>query len=156
PNSVPKYDGGGNFTPSNLMDLQGTLLYTSASTAELELGGGQSVARFGEDLRGAFISSDTPRNAVRWLTRPIDGQLTEWARLTGTGILSVTPDVAANGEIATGPDSLDRIRDYDGQAGDQVHFRLSRGACDPSAVPLAPGCDLSNPYAQDFTIAPYS
>lgn len=60
-------------------------------------------------------------------------------------------------EVAIVADNLDRVQDYDEQAGPSGHFRMSRGPCWPwaAAEDLAPTCDHSNPWAKDFTIAWY-
>ncbi len=70
------------------------------------------------------------------------------------GLYNFTPSVQHSGEVVFGPDSIDPVHAYTSQAGDQMHFRLSRGDCDPSN-PVYPACDQTNPYARDFFIVPY-
>jgi hypothetical protein len=50
------------------------------------------------------------------------------------------------GQVAFGPDNTDTVQSYAGQAGAQVHFRLTRSM--PEVV--------GNPAARDFMISPYS
>lgn len=131
-----------------------TLLAESPAAGQLELAG-TNVCRVGEDMEGAFISSDGAAGALRFLTKGPTG-LQERARFTASGLLRVTPDVASRGEIVIAPDDVDPIHDYDHEAEGQMHLRFSRGACDPFATPLAATCDHGNPFAHDLTIAPYS
>jgi hypothetical protein len=130
----------------------GTLSITDFPTAQLQVNGALSSARFGEDALGGFIASDTPRKSLRFLTN--NGTLTEWARLTSEGEFSFTPSPSLNGEISMATERGDGVLSSSRQSFGQMHFRLSRAICPDPTHPVDP-CDLSNPLAQDFLITPY-
>jgi hypothetical protein len=149
---IPKFSTSSSITSSILGVLPGTLSITDFPTAQIQVNGARSSARFGQDLLGGFISSDTPGKALRFLTN--SGELTEWARLTGSGAFSFTPSASLNGEVAIATEQADGVVSYSRQAASQMHFRLSRAPCPNPHAPVDP-CDLSYPSAQHLLITPY-
>lgn len=176
-NVVPKFTGATSIGNSAITDSGGTVgitgnvgINTGAPLAPLHVVGsgvlvsgptahqiqlsGATVGRFGQDGAGLFLSSDTTGFPLRFYTSGATG-LTEHARLKSTGIFSVTPNAAIFGEIAFGRSDLDGAYQTT-QAGQQVHFRLSRPCPDPNPLFTSGACtEPGVSVSRDFIIAPY-
>ena len=95
--------GIGTTSPAAALHVNGdTLLVTSATTAQVQLSGTASQARFGQDGTGAFFASDTPGKAVRFYTN--NGTLNEGLRVTsasnvGIGTAAPTQKLSVAGVV---------------------------------------------------------
>jgi hypothetical protein len=77
--------GIGTTNPTQALQLNGNLLLTGQTTHEVQLTGAASTGRFGQDLFGPFLSSDTPGKAIRFYT----SGLNERARITDAGAVGI-------------------------------------------------------------------
>ena len=85
--------GIGTTAPTQALQLNGNLLLTGQTTHEIQLSGAASSGRFGQDLFGPFLSSDTPGKAIRFYT----SALKERMRITDSGAVGIgttTPTAA--------------------------------------------------------------
>lgn len=69
----------------------------------------------------------------------------------------VSPITADLGQMVAAPDDEDSAKSFIGEAGSQMHLRLSRAGCtDPDFSKDPPhSCDQGNPLARSLLIAPY-
>ncbi len=156
-NSIPRFDGQGALIDSQIVDdgngvgigmsssseklsVAGNILLQGEPTHQVQLRGTASSGRFGQDSEGLFLASDTQGVGLRFLTR--DGALQERARFTGDGSFLVGGSPNLFGEVAMARDDTDSVRSVIGQAGSQMHFRLSRATPDDRG-------------ARHFMISPY-
>jgi len=77
--------GIGTTAPTQALQLDGNLLLTGQTTHEIQLSGAASSGRFGQDLFGPFLSSDTPGKAIRFYT----SGLAERMRITDSGAVGI-------------------------------------------------------------------
>ena len=114
PNVIPKVDahgelvnstiyesnglvGIGTTAPTQALQLNGNLLLTGQTTHQIQLTGAASSGRFGQDLLGPFLSSDTPGKAIRLYT----SGLNERMRITDAGAVGIgTANPTAALEVA--------------------------------------------------------
>jgi hypothetical protein len=140
--------GIGTTNPVSALHVNGNILLVGQQTHQLTVTGHSTSGRFGQDSNGLFSASDTPGAAIRLLTNDGSG-LNETVRVNSSGIVTATPPLLSGqtwkGQAVFGPDGSDAVRSYIGQAGHQVHFRLSRS--EPER--------LGNPNARHFIISPY-
>jgi hypothetical protein len=84
--------GIGTTQPTKALQVNGSLWLTGQTTHQVQLTGAASSGRFGQDLLGPFLSSDTPGKAIRFYT----SGLNERMRITdagNVGIATVNPTV---------------------------------------------------------------
>jgi len=102
--SIVKQAGGviginTNF-PSNAantkLHVNGNIQLSGQSTHQLLMIGNGSQARFGEDLSGAFVASDTPNQSIRFLTRPPGETLTPQLSILSNGNVGIGTSTAAS------------------------------------------------------------
>jgi hypothetical protein len=157
---VAKFDAASNLVPSAIFEVSGnvgigtnsplaalhvngdTVMVTSGTTAQLQVLGAASYGRFGQDLLGTFLASDSSGSSLRFLTS--NSSLNEWMRIGSTGRVNIGSAQAAKfGEVVFAPDNLDIVQSAAGQSGSQYHFRLSRATPDVNGF-------------KDFLITPYT
>jgi hypothetical protein len=137
------------------MQIFGNVLLFGQTTHQIQLVGASSGARFGQDLFGGFLASDTPGSSLRLLTH--DGlALQTWFRVTSNGQAVFGGLPAVNGEISFSPSDRDPVLGVVQEAGPQMRLRLSRAECDWSNPLESRGCDLSNLAARDLILEPYT
>ena len=89
--------GIGTTAPTQALQLNGNLLLTGQTTHAIQLTGAASSGRFGQDLLGPFLSSDTPGKAIRLYT----SGLNERMRITDAGAVGIgTANPTAALEVA--------------------------------------------------------
>src|SRR4029077_17647327 len=97
--------GIGTTAPIRALDIEGgtnsSVLVRGPGTHNVQLTGSTSSGRFGQDLEGSFLASDTKGKVVKFLTD--NGTLNEWMRITSNGNVGIgtsTPgaklDIAGN------------------------------------------------------------
>jgi hypothetical protein len=134
--------GIGTASPLAPLHVNGNILLNGQTTHAVQVTGAASSGRFGQDLHGTFLASDSAGSSLRFLTN--NGGLNEWMRIGSLGSVNIGGAQAPQiGEAVFAPDNVDTVHSVIGQAGSQYHFRLSRAA---------PG-----PYGfKDFLITPYT
>jgi hypothetical protein len=133
--------GIGTANPLAPLQVNGNILLSGQTTHAVQVAGAASTGRFGQDLGGTFLASDTKGSSLRFLTN--NGGLNEWMRLGSTGNVNIGSAQAAQfGEAVFAPDNVDTVHSSTGQSGSQFHFRLSRATPDTGGF-------------KDFLIAPY-
>ncbi len=89
--------GIGTTAPTQALQLNGNLLLTGQTTHQIQLTGAASAGRFGQDLLGPFLSSDTPGKVIRFYT----SGLNERMRVTDAGAVGIgTSNPSAALEVA--------------------------------------------------------
>ena len=143
--------------PNPSSQLKGITFPAGRTVNQIQVNDGFMYGRLGQDSDGTYLSSDSNGSSLRFLTD--NGGLNEWMRITTNGLVSITKNSVSNGEVGVAEDDLDTVQSYTGQAGAQMHFRLSRANCLNPLNPDDPannkGCDSSNINAKDFLIVPY-
>jgi len=133
--------GIGTSNPLASLHVNGNILLNGPNTHSVQVGGAASSGRFGQDLHGTFLASDSAGSSLRFLTN--DGRLNEWLRIGSLGNVNIgSAQAAQQGEAVFAPDNADTVHSVIGQAGSQYHFRLSRATPDTGGF-------------KDFLIAPY-
>ncbi|MFI5057412.1 MAG: hypothetical protein ACHQLQ_04440 [Candidatus Acidiferrales bacterium] len=134
--------GIGTTSPLTPLQVNGNILLTGQTVHNVQVSGVASSGRFGQDLLGTFLASDSAGSSLRFLTN--NGSLNEWMRIGNTGSVNIGSAQAAQfGEAVFAPDNLDTVHSVIGQAGSQYHFRLSRATPDSGGF-------------KDFLISPYT
>lgn len=134
--------GIGTTNPVTSLQVNGNILLTGQTVHSVQVAGAASFGRFGQDLLGTFLSSDSSGSSLRFLT--YDGSLNEWLRIGSLGSVNIgTAQAARYGEAVFAPDNVDTVQSATEQAGNQYHFRLSRATPDVGGF-------------KDFLITPYS
>jgi hypothetical protein len=133
--------GIGTTNPLTPLQVNGNILLTGQTTHGVQVSGVASSGRFGQDLLGTFLASDSSGSSLRFLTN--NGSLNEWLRIGSLGSVNIGSAQAAKyGEAVFAPDNVDTVHSVIGQAGSQYHFRLSRATPDSGGF-------------NDFLISPY-
>jgi hypothetical protein len=160
-NQVPKFSGNRTIVNSSITEDNGNVgIGTTSPTKPLQVNGsilltgqvshavmvqGNSSGRFGQDEIGTFVSSDSVGNTVRFLTNNGSG-INPWMQIDRNGktTFSSGQNGIDFGEVAIAPDNQDVISAYEGQAGQQMHFRVSRAYCDKRAGSQQSASDQAN------------
>src|SRR4029077_6056747 len=83
--------GIGTTAPIRALDIEGgtnsSVLVRGPGTHNVQLTGSTSSGRFGQDLEGSFLASDTKGKVVKFLTD--NGTLNEWMRITSNGNVGI-------------------------------------------------------------------
>jgi hypothetical protein len=165
--------GIGTTNPTQPLQVNGSILLTGQTTQQITVQGNSS-GRFGQDSIGTFLSSDSAGNTLRFFTNNGAG-INDWMQIDSNGkaTFSDNQNGADFGEVAIAPDNKDVISAYEGQAGRQMHFRLSRAYCDkrtgsqqsqsdqqnffcvPDAVTIDDNHPPSSTPNKNFVIVPY-
>ena len=155
-------DGTGNvlaagtiITPST---ISGGLLVSNAApgTPPLQVSSTTQVPNLNAGLLGGLPSAAFLKNGASLQTNAsfnIDGNGTVGGVLAANSVntnqfvagtsLTVGSNPSQNGQVVIMPDNLDTVHSWIGQAGSEMHFRLSRALSDPSPAP------------KNFLITPY-
>jgi len=188
-NQVAKFSGNNTIVDSAITEINGNVgigvlnpTFPLHVNGDAEITGqpanalhvtGSSTGRFGQDGVGTYVSSDSAGNTLRFLTN--NGSLNAWMQIDSKGKTTFSNNLNGIdfGEVVMAPDNADIVQGVDGQAGPQMHFRLSRAYCDkrtgslqsPSdqakyfCVPGSVTIDDTHPPSstpnQDFLIVPY-
>jgi hypothetical protein len=89
--------GIGTANPTQTLQVNGSVWLTGQTTHQIQLTGAASSGRFGQDLYGLFLASDTPGKAIRFYT----SGLRERMRITDAGAVGIgTPAPTAALEVA--------------------------------------------------------
>lgn len=165
--------GIGTTNPTQPLQVNGSILLTGKATQQVVLLG-NSTGRFGQDSVGTFISSESAGNTVRIFTNNGVG-INPWMQIDSNGKLSLSNNQNGVdfGEVAISPDNKDVVSAYEGQAGPQMHLRISRAYCDKRSVSQQSASDQENYFCvpdavtiddahppsatpnKNFVIAPY-
>jgi hypothetical protein len=165
--------GIGTTNPTYPLQVNGSVLLTGQPTQGLVVVGNSS-GRFAQDGEGVFVSSDSAGKTVQLVTNN-GTALSSWIQLDSNGKTSFSNNQNGFdfGEVAIAPDNKDVVSALQGQAGQQMHFRLSRAYCDkrtgspqsisdqqnyfcvPGSVTIDDTHPPSSTPNNDFVIVPY-
>jgi hypothetical protein len=134
--------GIGTANPLSSLHVNGNILLNGQTTHVVQVTGAASSGRFGQDLHGTFLASDSTGSSLRFLTN--SGGLNEWMRIGSLGNVNIgSAQASQHGEAVFALDNADTVHSSTGQSGSQYHFRLSRATPDTGGF-------------KDFLIAPYN
>jgi hypothetical protein len=164
PSAIFESDGNvgiGTTSPSVPLQVKGSVLLTGQTTHQVQVSGAASSGRFGQDLLGTFLASDSSGSSLRFLTN--NGSLNEWLRIGNTGSVNIgSAQAAQHGEVVFARNDLDTVHSIASPTDPEIHFRLSRATPDAGGgqhfliTPYPFGMEVEYPTTLEFWVQDFS